>query len=162
PPPITTAAPPPRTRGLDIAMWDQGICGGMSSRHRRYLLLEQGVGAGIVNVLLNAAIAWLVFRGAARVPLWGQQSIGGDTIVTTFMRPFMTALIATRIVRGQVRDGHVPGLALAASSVLQGLQSRSPSGRGAVIGAVCIVLVGVPATLVLGALGVSEMTFGSF
>jgi hypothetical protein len=133
----------------------------MSSRHRRYLLLEQGVGAGVVNVVINAAIAWLMFRGAAAVPLWGQQSIGGDMIGTAFMLPFMTALIATRIVRGQVRGGHVPGLALATPSVLQRLP-RTPAGRGAVLGAICIVVVGVPATLVLGALGVSEMAFGSF
>ena len=29
--------------------------------HRRYLLLDQGVGSFVINVILNAVIAWLMF-----------------------------------------------------------------------------------------------------
>ena len=104
----------------------------VSSRHRRYLLLDQGVGAGIVNLLLNAAIAWLLFRGVASVPMWGQQSIGGDTIGTAFVLPFLSTLIASAVVRSQVRAGYVPAAALSARSVLR----RLPQGlvrRGAVL-----------------------------
>ena len=67
----------------------------MSPGHLRFLLLEQGIGSAVVNFLLNGAIAWLVFRGVAQVPLWGQQSIAGDTIGTCFFLPFLTTLIVT-------------------------------------------------------------------
>jgi hypothetical protein len=133
----------------------------MSPRHRRYLLLEQGVGSGVFNLLLNAAIAWLVFRGAERVPLWGEQSIGGDTIITAFMLPFLTTLIASRIVRRHVRTGHVPAFAWDGSR----LAAWIPSGltlRGAVLGIVGVVFAGIPMAQALGALGVHEMTFGGF
>src|SRR3989442_10785557 len=51
-----------------------------------------------------------MFRGADVVPLWGQQSIAGDTIGTSVILPFLTCLIATRLVRGHVRSGKVAPL----------------------------------------------------
>src|SRR5207249_1040211 len=82
----------------------------MSPSHRRYLVLEQGVGAAIVNFVLNAAIAALLFYSQATIPLWGTQSIAGDTIGTTFFLPFLTCLIVTRVARGQMRGGRPIGL----------------------------------------------------
>src|SRR5258708_12646639 len=77
--------------------------------HRRYVLIEQGVGAAIFNLLLNGAIAWFMTRSLERVPLWGvKTSIAGDTIGTTFMLPFFTCLIVTRLARGQVASGRLP------------------------------------------------------
>jgi hypothetical protein len=132
----------------------------MSPHVQRYLLIEQGIGAAVFNLLLNAAIAWAVFRGATTVPLWGDQSIGGDTIVTAFLLPFFTTLIASRIVRGHVRSGHVPSLAWGGSPL--GHLPRGLVGRGIVLGFVCILVVGMPTAFGLGALGVSSMTFGGF
>ena len=133
----------------------------MSPTHRRYLLLDQGIGAGVVNLLLNAAIAWATFRGATTVPLWGQQSIGGDTIGTTFFLPFFTTLIASRIVRSQVRSGRVPPLPWAGPSLLRRLPA-SLAGRGTLLGIACIAVVGIPATWMMGAADVGPMTFGGF
>ena len=133
----------------------------MSPRHRQYLLLEQGIGSGVFNLLLNAAIAWLVFHGATAVPLWGQQSIGGDTIITAFMLPFLTTLIASRVVRRHVRKGSVPAFAWNGSW----LGAWVPSGltlRGALLGIVGVVVAGIPTMQALGALGVGEMSFGGF
>ena len=133
----------------------------MSSRHRRYLLLDQGIGAGIVNLLLNAAIAWLLFRGMTAVPMWGQQSIGGDTIGTAFVLPFLSTLIASAIVRSQVRAGYVPAVALSASSALRRLP-RSLAGRGALLGLIAVVVTGIPTALALDAAGTVEMGFRDF
>ena len=133
----------------------------MSPRQRRYLLLEQGVGAGIVNFVLNAAIAWLMFRAATTVPMWGQQSVGGDTIATAFLLPFLTTLIVSRIVRGHVRRGHVTAFAWHGSR----LGDWMPAGlgrRGAVLGLLAVVTVGVPATALLAGMGVVEMSVGGF
>src|SRR5690606_13950680 len=71
--------------------------------HRRFLLLEQGVGAAVFNLLLNGAIAYFVARSLDTVPLWGGDvSIAGDTIFTTFLLPFFTCLFVTRLARAQV------------------------------------------------------------
>jgi hypothetical protein len=132
----------------------------MSPEHRRYLLLEQGIGAGVFNFVLNAAIAWVLFRQMETVPLWGQQSIAGDTIGTAFMLPLLTTLIASRVVRGHVRRGRVPAWAADAP-----VWQRMPRGlflRGLVLGVVCLVVAGLPATSALGAAGVAEMSFGGF
>jgi len=133
----------------------------MSAPHRRYLLLEQGIGAGVVNLAINAGIAWAMFRGMTTVPMWGQQSIAGDTIGTTFMLPFLTTLIASRVVRGHVRSGRIPALGWGESRLGRTLPRR-PSLRGALLGLACVVAVGLPATHLLATAGVSEMTFGGF
>jgi hypothetical protein len=82
----------------------------MSPAQRRYLVLEQGVGAAVFNFVLNGLIAWLMFRTQAEVPLWGQQSIAGDTIGTSLLLPLITCLIVTRLARGHVRSGKVAAL----------------------------------------------------
>ena len=132
----------------------------MSPQHRRYLLLEQGIGAGVFNVLLNAAIAWLMFRGATTVPLWGQPSIGGDTIGTAFVLPLLTTLIASRLVRRHARTGHVPAMAWPDGAL--GFMPRGLVVRGAILGVAGIVVAGIPTTLALAAAGVEQMSLGGF
>ncbi len=133
----------------------------MSSRHRRYLILEQGIGAGVFNVALNAAIAWVLFRQMETVPLWGTQSIVGDTIGTAFMLPLMTTLIAGRIVRGHVRAGRVTALAWP-EAWLGRRVPRAQYARGALLGALCVIVVGLPATWALAAAPIHEMSLGRF
>jgi hypothetical protein len=132
----------------------------MSPVHRRYLLLEQGIGAGVVNLAINAAIAWAMFRGMTTVPLWGDLSIGGDTIGTTFFLPFLTTLFASRAVRGHVRRGRVPALPWGdppGRRVPRGL-----AARGALLGVLCVLVVGLPTAHGLDAAGVAAMSFGDF
>jgi len=132
----------------------------VSPEQRRYLVLEQGIGAGVFNVALNAGIAWAMFRGLETVPLWGQQSIAGDTIGTAFMLPFLTTLIASRVVRGHVRRGRVAAMSWADGAAR--FVPRRLSRRGALLGIVCLVAVALPAAAALGALGVDRMSFGAF
>jgi hypothetical protein len=146
---------------LDIDRRRYGISIRVSPEHRRYLVLEQGIGSGVFNLALNAAIAWLMFRGAATVPLWGQQSIAGDTLGTAFMLPLLTTLIASRVVRGHVRRGRVPAMAWPVASLGQHVPRRLGM-RGAILGVVCLVAVALPATQALAAAGVAEMTLGRF
>jgi hypothetical protein len=82
----------------------------ISGAHLRYLLLEHVLGAAAVNFALNAGIAWVTFRRAARVPFWGHLSIAGDTAATSLVLPFMTCLTVTLFVRRDVRAGRVPAL----------------------------------------------------
>jgi len=134
----------------------------MSSAQSRYLQ-EQGIGAAVFNFVLNGLIAWLAFRGQAMVPLWGQQSIAGDTIGTCFLLPFLTCLIATRIVRGHVRAGKVAALGWTrASHPVLGWLPAGTLGRGAVLGLVCTAVVAVLTIGALAALGVGEMRLWPF
>src|SRR5262249_59211424 len=108
PPPRRRLAAPP-CRDVHTPAQMRYSCG-MSPAQQRYLVLEQGVGAAIVNFVFNAGIAALFFYGQTHVPLWGAQCIAGDTLGTTFILPFITCLVVTRIARGQMRGGRPIGL----------------------------------------------------
>src|SRR5262245_37741695 len=110
PPPSTTAGACPFATCLDIGDAGYDISPRMSRGHRRYLLVEQCVGSAVVNFAINAAIAWALFRGLERVPLWGDQSIMGDTVATSVILPFITALIVTPLARREVRTGRLAPL----------------------------------------------------
>jgi hypothetical protein len=135
----------------------------MSPAHLRFLLLEQGVGSALFNFLLNGGIAWALFRGFERVPLWGQQSIAGDTIGTCFFLPFFTALIVTPLVRRRVTAGSVGGLDWTREShpPLAWLPSGTTK-RALVLGVACALLLGPLSVWVLGRLGVDELAFWPF
>lgn len=132
----------------------------MSPAHKRFLLLEEGVGSVVVNLLLNGVIAFLMFRGAASVPLWGQQSIAGDTIGTTFFLPLFTCLIVTPLARKQVRSGRLAPLD-GTPLGLAWLPARA-FWRGAVLGVISAALVAPPAIILLSRLGVTEQSFWGF
>ena len=133
---------------------------GMSSAHKRFLLLEEGVGSVVVNLVLNGLIAALMFRGTAAVPLWGQQSIAGDTIGTTFLLPLITCLIVTPLARRQVRAGRVPPVA-GAPLALRWMPERAFT-RGATLGLITAVAIAPPTIAALAALGVTQQSFWGF
>ena len=120
-------------------------------------------GRQLFNFLLNGAIAFLVFRSLERVPLWGQQSIVGDTIGTCFFLPFFTALIVTPLVRKRVLAGSVAGLAWTREThpPLGWLPSRTGI-RGLVLGVVSALLVGPLSIWLLSRHGVTELAFWPF
>jgi hypothetical protein len=135
----------------------------MSPEHLRFLLLEQGIGAAVFNFLLNGGIAWALFRSLERVPLWGQQSIAGDTIATCFFLPFFTALIVTPLVRRRVQRGSLP--ALGWTRATHPPLGWLPSGtvkRGLVLGLACMLIVGPLSVWGLTRLEVSELALWPF
>jgi hypothetical protein len=132
----------------------------MSSAHRRFLLLEQGVGSVVVNLFINGAIAFLMFRGAASVPLWGQQSIAGDTIGTTFFLPLFTSLIVTPLSRRRVRAGTLTPIA-GAPLGLRWLPQHT-LWRGIVLGVFTAIAVAPLSLALLALLGGAEQSFWGF
>jgi|SRR5215470_7339066 len=135
----------------------------MSHHHLRFLLLEQGVGSAVFNFLLNGAIAWLLFRSLERVPMWGQQSIVGDTIGTCFFLPFFTALIVTPLVRKRVQAGSIAALEWTRDShPVLGWLPVGTAKRALVLGAICAVIVGPLSIWALSRMDVGELTFWSF
>ena len=115
----------------------------LSDRHRRFLMVEQGAIPTLFNLVLNGLIAWLLFRTAAAVPLWGESSIGVDLLATAFLLPFITCVIVSSLVGRHVRSGKVPPLPSAQFPHSRWFQ-RSASKRGLLLGAVGVFLGGVP------------------
>lgn len=79
----------------------------LTPAQRRFLLVDNGVGAFVCNFLINGVLAWLMFRSLEQVPLWGQKSVAADTLSTIFMLVLITCLIVTPITRAQIRAGRV-------------------------------------------------------
>lgn len=132
----------------------------LSPAHRRFLAIEQGLVPGVFNLLLNAAIAWAMFRDRTTVPFWGLESIAADTIGTAFFLPCMTTLVVTLQVRRHCRRGRIAAIlpAPAASALVP---SRT-FPRALVAGLAGIVVLGIPATLAMRALGMDELPLRSF
>jgi hypothetical protein len=135
----------------------------MSPDHLRFLLLEQGIGAAVFNFVLNGGIAWLLFRGLERVPLYGQQSIAGDTVATCFFLPFVTALIVTPLVRRRITAGTLAALGWTREShpVLAWLPGGTAK-RALVLGIGCALLIGPISVWALGRLEIIDLSFWSF
>lgn len=135
----------------------------MSPALKRFLFVEEVVGSVVVNLVLNGAIAFLLFRGASQVPLWGQQSIAGDTIGTTFFLPFFTTLIVTPLARRALHAGQFEALKWGRDVpvVLRWLPAGT-SLRGIALGLVCLAIAAPLSLGALVALGVTEQSFWGF
>jgi hypothetical protein len=135
----------------------------MSPAQRRYLLVEQGIGAAVFNFVLNAAIAWLMFRGQDRVPLWGQQSIAADTIGTCLILPLMTTLIVTPLAHGRLRTGRLVPLGWSRTSHrFLGWLPEKTFARALVLGLVFMAAISPLVLLVLARLHVADLGLTEF
>lgn len=117
----------------------------------------------VFNFALNGAIAWAVFRAAAVVPLWGQQSIAVDTIGTTFLLPFLTCLLVTRLVQRQTRSGRIQALGLHA--LRHGFIRHLPQKtfyRALALGGLCVSAIAPPTLLALVVSGLDALPFAQF
>ena len=127
------------------------------------------LGAALVNVALNAGIAWLSVRGQRTVPLWPARVVGGpstftDTVGTLFVLPLTTCLMCTTAVWRELRDGGLSPLARPAG-VLGCALARLPARRlrrGLVLGALTTLALGPPVTLLLVVLHVGELSGQAF
>jgi hypothetical protein len=84
--------------------------------NRRWLVVNALAVTAAVNVGVNLAIAWLGTRGVDSVPLWStpllRPSTVTDTLGTTFMLPFVTAITTGVALRSEIRRGRVLPLPL--------------------------------------------------
>jgi len=135
----------------------------MSSAHVRYLFVEQLIGSAVVNLFLNALIAWAVFGRLGVVPLWGEQSIAGDVLGTAFLLPFLTCLIVTPMARRQVAYRGIGGLGWSRTSHpwLRVLPARTV-WRGMVVGVACALTVAPFLLGTLDVVGVQSMSVRVF
>ena len=133
----------------------------MSPEVRRYLLREHVAVGFAVNVAINGAIAWALFRGMAEVPFWGASSLAGDLLPTSFLLPAITCGIVTPLVRLAARRGAAPAFGGALPGWLRSLR-RPLLVRALLLGLVCVPFAGGLALALLHALGVGSVAFAPF
>ena len=66
--------------------------------HARFFLVDQLLVPVVFNFVLNGWLASQLFAHLPSVPLWGLESIGLDTLATSFLLPFLTFVITARLL----------------------------------------------------------------
>ena len=145
------------------SLWNE-----LSAEHRHYIFWQAIVGAAVVNLILNAGIAWLSVRNEDAVPRWAvplidRPSTITDTIGTFFILPLVTCLIFTALAHREMRAGKVQPLGW--TRVSHPFLRRLPEGklrRGLAAGAITTLILGPVAVLAIVALDVGDVTIGGF
>lgn len=134
----------------------------MTRAHLRFLVAEQVLGSAVFNAAINAGLAWLFYRSSGAVPLWGAMSVGGDTIVTSFLLPFFIGLVVTRVVSGRVREAKLTAFVWRRRThPVLGLLPAGTLGRAIALGFAGLVL-GAPVLASFFALGVAQLGLSNF
>ena len=135
----------------------------MRKEHYLYLVLFQGVGAGILNFFINAAIAAAMFYSIAVVPLWGFQSILADFLGTIFILSFITSCIVTPMTGKTIAAEKLPAPTWRRES--HPLLGRLPSGnlkRATAFGLAFLFILAPVVIAAVYASGIREMAFREF
>src|SRR5262245_29363113 len=120
----------------------------------RYLLVG-GALAVVVNVVINAAVGHALYARAADIPLAGDPSIAGDTIVGAFLIAFFTVVIVAPATRREIRSGRVRG---GGKLTLPGWFARRPLLAAVAGGLVSATLIGGGAVAIVAAIGAAPMS----
>jgi hypothetical protein len=124
----------------------------------RYLIIG-GVIAVLVNVAINAVVGNAIYGRVAAVPLTGDSSIAGDTIVGAFLIVFFTLLIVAPATRREIRSGRVRG---GGTLALPGWFARRPLVTAIAGGIVSATVIGGGAVAIIAALGAAPMSGHAF
>ena len=127
--------------------------------HRKYLTTQALVGTA-VNLVLNGAIGWVAFRSFDRIPLSGSPSVSGDLVGTAFLLPLLVCLIATPLVRAEVRRRTIEPAE--ASGPISRFLPRRLLLRGLTLGVLAAVTIAPLTIWGLQALGIGAMGFWQF
>ena len=119
---------------------------GLTPAHRRFLLRDAVLIAAVANGVLNALFAWLFTVGEdeipqAKAPLVGGPSVLVDTVATCFILPFLTTLVITTVIWGEMRNGHLTKIPRAVNSFADRLP-KTRLRRATIVGVICLLLFG--------------------
>ena len=125
--------------------------------HRR-LVLGQALGGAVVNFFLNGGVAWLTFPPIDTMPMWARGNcVAGDTLGTSFFLPLITCIILTLVTRKVLRGGSMPWLPLSELPTVSRILPGNFVGRGALVGLICALTIGLGTLGLLTLLGVDGM-----
>jgi hypothetical protein len=82
----------------------------VAKAHLRYILLHQGAVAVVMNFVMNGLMAWLIFRPAETVPLWGDGGFAFDIVMTTFFFTFFTSFFVSKATYRKAWSGELAGI----------------------------------------------------
>ena len=130
----------------------------MTPEQRFYVVIRNGIGAAIVNALLNGAIGWGLTRGLSEFPIWRTPGVAVDLIFTAFGITFGTCLVLPLQTTRDFRRGLVtlPKVAPGVAALI----GRFPMGlfrRAVVLGAVSIPVFAPPVLVALAASDAAAM-----
>ena len=120
--------------------------GVLTPAHKRFLVRDALLIAAFVNATLSALIAWLFTFNEdeipqAKAPLVGGPSVLVDTVATCFVLPFLTTLVITTVIWGEMRKGHLTKLIRAPGSIVERLP-KTRLRRATLIGLFCLFVFG--------------------
>jgi hypothetical protein len=117
---------------------------------RRFLFVQNTIGAAVVNLAINGAIGWAITRGLQVFPVWSVPGAAPDLVATGFGVSFGTAIAARLGVNFEVARGRIS--AIAPEPPYAGWYRRLPRqtfARSVWFGAVSVPVFVVPLLLVL-------------
>jgi hypothetical protein len=134
--------------------------------HRRWIVLNALLVTALINLVVNAALAWLGVRGAdvplMAVPLLETSTIV-DTVGTFFILPLVTCLLCTSAVWYERRNRELPALDWTrASHQWLAAPPWSRLGRGLRLGALVTVVLAPPGVVVLVLTDFGGISTGQF
>jgi hypothetical protein len=118
-----------------------------------------GALAVVINVVINAVVGHALYAHLAAIPLTGDPSIAGDTIVGAFLIAFFTVLVVAPATRREIRSGRVVG---GGKLTLPGWFVRHPLLTAIAGGVVSGAIVGGGAVAIVWASGQAPMAAGPF
>jgi len=74
---------------------------------RKFSLLQTALGAGVINAVLNAPLAFVFVREGAALPLFGLPGIAADLVGMAYGIAFGTGLVVTLQTRSALRRGRL-------------------------------------------------------
>jgi len=135
----------------------------VTSSQRAYLFLQCGVGAALVNALLNAGIGWVITVGLTEFPIWRVPGAAFDLAATAFGVVFGTCLVAVFQVRIDVTKRKItpPEVGPALGSVLARLPQKT-FPRGVFLGMLAVPAFTPPLFVAFVASGISALDRSDF
>lgn len=145
------------------ALWRE-----LGPAHRRWVAQNALLVTALINLLVNAGVAWVSLMGERRVPLWSvplleKPSTVTDTVGTFFLLPLITCLLCSTAVWHDMAAGRLP--ALGRGSTVHALAARLPATRlhrGLLFGASCTAALAPLSVLVLVITDFAGLTPGQF
>jgi hypothetical protein len=142
----------------------------ISSRQRRFLVFNYAVVPAILNFLLGAAGARLLFHSHVLVtvkpdftPGADPLNVDGDVFSTAFLLPLMAAWIIAPLAVLALRHGQIDPIREADSpAFIRLLAAFSVSAGGALLGVLAMILYALPVAWTLSAHGISQMPYHDF
>ena len=133
----------------------------MSTSLNRFLIIEQGLIPGTFNFFINGGIAWWLNQHLEFMPLWGDISIGVDTLATALLLPLITCLIVSPLIAKKIKKGSLAPLALPMLNDAR-LPARSSFIRSLVAGSIGVVFFAVPVLILWDFLGPQQLALHDF